>query len=101
MPLGHMIGKFVPQGKPDPVGQLIGPDQINTDQLRFFATVQRESRDRYRGVWSDQNAAIPFVEPFRLCTDFAGARFPSIQTEFKHFHRIRQRARRRAQIRMH
>ena len=101
MALGYMIGKFVSERESNPVRQLIGPNQIDADELRFFTCVQCEPWDRDRCVRSDQNAAVPFIEPFRLRAYFARTRFAVVKAELEHFHRIGQRALRSIQIRMH
>src|SRR5208337_2173308 len=75
--------------------------QIDPDELRFFTSVQCEPWDRDRCVRSNQNAAVPFVEPFRLRADFARTRFAAVKTELEHFHRIGQRSLWSTQICMH
>ena len=66
VPLGHVVGKFVAQGKADPDRAAGIVDDVDACDFRFFAAILRKGRHGQRRARSDEDRAVALVEPFGL-----------------------------------
>ena len=66
LPLGDMVGKFIAEREADADRRAFGADDIDADDLRLLAAVEREMRRDEIAARRRQRRAVALVEPFRL-----------------------------------
>ena len=79
--LGDMVGKFVAQRKAEAERRAVGADDIEADDFRLLAAIQREGRRGQRRVRRDRGRAVALVEPFRLHALSPPARLAAFQPQ--------------------
>jgi hypothetical protein len=84
----HVIRKLVADGKTEAARTECVIDQVEPDDLRFFAAVKGEIRTRQGLAGRDDAMAIAFVEPFRLNATLRPARAATGDAPLDHQLRI-------------
>src|SRR6185437_3470106 len=66
LPLGDMVGELVAERKADAARRAVAVDEIDADDLRLLAAVEREGRALQIAAGGCQRRTVALVEPFRL-----------------------------------
>ena len=64
--LGDVIGEFVADREAEPLRRAVGRDEVEADDFRFFAAIERETGRGQRLAAADHAIAIALVEPLGL-----------------------------------
>ncbi|MCY1301269.1 hypothetical protein D9M70_508710 [compost metagenome] len=87
-----MVGELVAQRIAEAVRTAVVADQVETDQLRLFAGILGERRQREVRSGSHDDAAVALVEPLRLRARLARRRLAAFQAPLEHAHGVGERS---------
>ena len=89
--LGDVVGELVAEREADPPRRAVGADQVEPDDLRLLAAVEREGRADQRLAGRRHDAAVALVEPFRLHAVLPRRRLAALEPELEHPHAVGER----------
>ncbi len=87
-----MVGELVADGETEAKRRAIRADQVQPNQFRFLARVEREVGRIQRRTRMHDNRAVALVEPFRLHARLSGRGRAAFNTPLEHAHGISQRS---------
>nr|GFD19589.1 hypothetical protein [Tanacetum cinerariifolium] len=86
--LHDVVGELVAQCVAQAVRLAVVADDVETGQFGFFTRVFSKCRDREVRTRPHHNAAVAFVEPFRLRTDLTLRRFAAFDAPLEDLHGV-------------
>src|SRR5690242_8957695 len=87
--LGDVIGELVTDREAEPRRATVRRNDVQPDDLRLFAKVEREIRRDDRAAAPDQDVSVALVEPFWLRANATVRRPATFEPPLEHAHRVR------------